>query len=262
MRIFTVDSFTDRPFKGNPAGVCLLESPRSDEWMQSLASELRHSETAFVDPREQGHPYGLRWFTPATEVDLCGHATMAAAHVLYSTGAAAGAIEFSTRSGILTTKMLDNGFISMDFPAYPPSEIPAPEGLEEALGAAPTWVGKGVLDLLVELESEQAVRDLTPDIPALTGIDARAVCVTARATTEGLDYVSRFFAPKVGVPEDPVTGSAHCMLSPYWSTKLGEDTLVAAQLSERGGEIHTTYAHPRTFLSGPATTVWSGDLHI
>ncbi|MEO3814686.1 PhzF family phenazine biosynthesis protein [Sphaerisporangium sp. B11E5] len=264
MRIFTVDSFTDRPFKGNPAGVCLLESPRSDEWMQSLASEMRHSETAFVTPREEGHPYVLRWFTPAAEVDLCGHATLAAAHILYSTGAASGAIEFSTRSGILTTKLLDNGFISMDFPAYLPTEIPPPAGLQEALGAPLTWVGRGRMDILAELESEQVIRDLTPDIQALTAVDARGVCVTARAAdpAKGVDYVSRFFAPNVGVPEDPVTGSAHCMLSPYWSTKLGENSLVAAQVSARGGEIHTTYAHPRTILSGPATTVWSGDLHI
>jgi PhzF family phenazine biosynthesis protein len=264
MRIFTVDSFTDQPFKGNPAAVCLLESPRSDEWMQALASEMRHSETAFVTPREEGHPYGLRWFTPAVEVDLCGHATLAAAHILYSTGAASGAIEFSTRSGILTTNLLDNGFISMDFPAYLPTEIPTPPILPTALGATPVWVGKGPMDILVELTSEQVIRDLTPDIQALTAFDARAVCVTAPAAdrSTGIDYVSRFFAPNAGVPEDPVTGSAHCMLSPYWSTKLSENSLIGSQLSARGGTIHTTYSDPRVTLAGPATTIWSGLLNI
>ncbi|WP_308250422.1 PhzF family phenazine biosynthesis protein [Sphaerisporangium fuscum] len=264
MRIFTVDSFTDQPFKGNPAAVCLLETPRSDEWMQALASEMRHSETAFVLGQGKGAPYLLRWFTPEAEVALCGHATLASAHVLYSIGAASGLIDFSTKSGILTTEQLDHGRISMDFPSYLPAEISPPSTLGEALGVPVTWVGMGRLDLLVEVESEQVVRDLTPDIDAFAAIEARAVCVTARAADPagGVDYVSRFFAPRVGVPEDPVTGSAHCMLAPYWSAKLGSDSLVGAQLSRRGGIVHTRVHGDRTQLSGHAVTIWSGELHV
>ncbi|MFC4592325.1 PhzF family phenazine biosynthesis protein [Sphaerisporangium corydalis] len=264
MRIFTVDSFTDQAFKGNPAGVCLLDSPRSDEWMQALAREMRHSETAFVAEQDNGGQYSLRWFTPAVEVTLCGHATLAAAHILYSTGSASGSIEFSTKSGILTTDQLDHGRISMDFPSYTPAEISAPEGLAKVIGVTPTWVGMGRLDLLAELESEEDVRDLTPDIDAVNELDARALVVTARATDPSgpVDYVSRFFAPKAGVAEDPVTGSAHCMLAPYWSAKLGRDSLVGAQLSERGGIVHTTVRGDRTELAGTAITIWSGTLHI
>ena len=264
MRIYTVDSFTDQAFKGNPAAVCLLDSARSDEWMQSLASEMRHSETAFVTRPSEGGPYALRWFTPAVEVALCGHATLAAAHVLYSSGADSGSIEFSTKSGILTTEQLDHGHISMDFPSYQPTEIPVPEPLTKALGVSPRWVGMGRMDVLVELESERVVRELTPDIDALTAIDARAVCVTAPAAdpSGGADYVSRFFAPRAGVAEDPVTGSAHCMLGPYWSAKFGRDSLVGAQLSARGGIVRTTQRGDRTEISGTAVTIWSGELHI
>ncbi|MET8145222.1 PhzF family phenazine biosynthesis protein [Sphaerisporangium sp. NPDC005288] len=265
MRIFTVDSFTDQPFKGNPAAVCLLDSGRSDEWMQALASEMRHSETAFVLGQGDGRPLSLRWFTPTVEVALCGHATLAAAHVLYSTGAASGPLEFSTRSGILTTKLLDHGRISMDFPAYMPTEISTPDGLVEALGVPVVWVGTGPFDILAVVESEQVVRSLAPDIDALATLNARAVCVTARATdaSGGVDYVSRFFAPAAGVPEDPVTGSAHCMLGPYWSGKIGEKSLVGAQLSQRGGIVHTTLRDDDHLeLSGSAITIWSGALDI
>ncbi|MEU8270685.1 PhzF family phenazine biosynthesis protein [Sphaerisporangium sp. NPDC049002] len=264
MRIFTVDSFTDQAFKGNPAAVCLLDSPRSADWMQALASEMRHSETAFVADQGEGRPYSLRWFTPAVEVALCGHATLASAHVLYSTGAASGSIEFSTKSGILTTNQLDHGRISMDFPSYLPEEISAPATLVKALGVSPAWVGMGRMDVLVELESEKVVHDLAPDIDALTALEARAVCVTARASDPSgdVDYVSRFFAPSAGVPEDPVTGSAHCMLGPYWSAKLGRDSLVGAQLSQRGGIVHTTVRGERTEISGNAITIWSGELHV
>ncbi|MFC4536832.1 PhzF family phenazine biosynthesis protein [Sphaerisporangium dianthi] len=265
MRIFTVDSFTDQPFKGNPAAVCLLDSVRSDEWMQALASEMRHSETAFVLDQGDGLPRSLRWFTPAVEVALCGHATLATAHVLYSTGAASGAIEFSTKSGILTTEQLDHGYISMDFPAYMPIEISLSDVLAEALGASVVWVGMGRLDILAEVESEQVVRTLRPDIDALAALDARAVCVTARAeeSSSGVHYVSRFFAPNAGVSEDPVTGSAHCMLGPYWSAKLGEKDLVGAQLSQRGGLVRTSVRDgDRVKISGTATTIWSGTLHV
>ncbi|GGL19243.1 oxidoreductase [Sphaerisporangium melleum] len=265
MRIFTVDSFTDQPFKGNPAAVCLLDSSRSDEWMQALASEMRHSETAFLLDQGEGRPRSLRWFTPDVEVALCGHATLATAHVLYSTGVASGRLEFSTQSGILATDQLDHDYISMNFPASSPVEIPAPEVLAKALGVPFRWVGKGAMDILVELESEQVVRGLEPDIDALATLDARAVCVTARAAdpSAGIAYVSRFFAPRVGVREDPVTGSAHCMLAPYWSGKLGEKELLAAQVSKRGGLVRTTLRDDgRVDIAGTAVTVWSGTLHV
>ncbi|GII79652.1 oxidoreductase [Sphaerisporangium rufum] len=264
MRLFTVDSFTDQPFKGNPAAVCLLDDARPDEWMQALAREMRHSETAFVQAGPPGDPYVLRWFTPAVEVALCGHATLATAHVLYSTGLDSGVLRFATKSGILSTDQLDHGFISMDFPAYPPAEVAPSAALGAALGATPTWAGMSRMDMLVELESEKAVQELAPDIDAIAALDTRGVCVTARAadSTAGIDYVSRFFAPLAGVPEDPVTGSAHCMLAPYWSGKLGEPALVGAQLSERTGVVHTTMRGDRVQLAGQAVTIWSGHLQV
>ncbi|MEW9527334.1 PhzF family phenazine biosynthesis protein [Microbispora sp. NPDC049125] len=265
MRIFTVDSFTDRPFRGNPAGVCLLEAPASDEWMQSVAAEMRHAETAFLLAGEENGPQSLRWFTPAVEVDLCGHATLATAHVLYSLGAS-GRIEFATRSGILATVDGADGLIGMDFPANPPEAAEAPTGLAAALGVEPVWVGRSRFDLLVEVKSAGVVRSATPDIDRLTDVEARGVIITAAAdeTPDGTgpDYVSRFFAPRVGVPEDPVTGSAHCVLAPYWSGKLGRDALVGEQLSARGGIVRTTLHGDRVQLAGRAVTVWSGELHV
>jgi PhzF family phenazine biosynthesis protein len=254
MRLFTVDAFTDAAFHGNPAAVCLLESPSTDEWLQSVATEMNLSETAFLLGDS------LRWFTPAVEVTLCGHATLATAHVLYSTGAADGPIEFSTASGTLTVNRMPDGMISMDFPAKEASPTAVPEGLEKALGIAPVQVSRGNLDLLVELESEEAVRSLTPDINALRDVQARGVIVTARGSST--DFVSRFFAPNVGVPEDPVTGSAHCALTPYWAERLGRTSMVGAQLSARGGLVHVRLAGDRVHLAGHAVTVMSGDLHL
>ncbi|MFC0862882.1 PhzF family phenazine biosynthesis protein [Sphaerimonospora cavernae] len=273
MRIFTVDSFTDRPFRGNPAAVCLLDETVPDEWMQAVAAEMRHSETAFVPApgdAEEGGPLPLRWFTPAVEVDLCGHATLATAHVLYSLGGS-GRLEFSTRSGALSTEQTADGLIAMNFPATRATAVDAPEGLVEALGVKPVWVGRSRFDLLVEVESAQAVQSAAPDFERLAAVDARGVIVTATADDadrdderdgERPDYVSRFFAPRVGVPEDPVTGSAHCVLSPYWSAKFGRDALVGAQLSERGGTIRTTLRGDRVELAGQAVTIWSGELHV
>ncbi|MFF5208068.1 PhzF family phenazine biosynthesis protein [Streptosporangium sp. NPDC000396] len=261
MRIYTVDSFTDQFFKGNPAGVCLLDNPVPDPWMQSLAAEMRHSETAFVLGGEGGQPYSLRWFTPAVEVALCGHATLATAHVLYSTGSVPETLEFSTKSGLLSVTRDETGLISMDFPAKALEEVSPPKGLLEALGVEARWVGKNVWDYLVEVDSEETVRGVSPDFLALEAVDARGVIVTARASRSDADYVSRFFAPKVGVPEDPVTGSAHCALAPYWSGKLGADTLVGAQLSQRGGVVRTALRGDRVELSGRAVTVLSGELH-
>ncbi|WP_068929245.1 PhzF family phenazine biosynthesis protein [Planobispora rosea] len=262
MRIYTVDAFTDRAFHGNPAGVCLLDAPMPDSWMQSLASEMKHSETAFLLQGENGGPHSLRWFTPAVEVALCGHATLATAHVLYSTGAASGTVEFSTKSGILSVTGDENGLITMDFPAKAIQETTPPRGLVEALGVKPLWIGRNEWDYLVEVESEEAVRAASPDFTALAAVDARGVIVTAEAAGNDADYVSRFFAPRVGVPEDPVTGSAHCALSPYWTARLGRETLTGHQLSERGGMVRTTVRGARVELSGYATTVLSGELHI
>ncbi|MEU7894444.1 PhzF family phenazine biosynthesis isomerase [Nonomuraea sp. NPDC049152] len=352
MRLFIVDAFTDTAFQGNPAAVCLLESGASDRWMQSVAAEMRLSETAFLLGNS------LRWFTPAVEVSLCGHATLATAHVLYSTGAATGEIQFATKGGILPINRSDDGLISMDFPAKEVTPATVPDGLEKALGAAVVGVGRSQLDLVVELESEEAVRSLDPDITALEKVDARGIIVTAlaaspRATTPPVpgtgahptppettaphapdttapsasgttarpmpgttaprtpnitfsttpgsttplatgttaasaprstaspvadpasaaphagstsaiayDYVSRFFAPRVGVPEDPVTGSAHCALAPFWSARLGRASLVGAQLSARGGLIRTTARGDRVDLAGRAVTILSGTFHI
>ncbi|MET9341627.1 PhzF family phenazine biosynthesis isomerase [Nonomuraea sp. NPDC003804] len=275
MRLFTVDAFTDTAFHGNPAAVCLLESAASDTWMQSVAAEMRLSETAFLLGNS------LRWFTPAVEVSLCGHATLATAHVLYSTGAANGEIQFATKGGILTVNRSTDGLISMDFPAKEVTPATVPDGLEKALGAAVAGVGRSELDLLVELESEEAVRSLDPDITALETVDARGIIVTAQATvpatgspaapadatsaapdTVRYDYVSRFFAPRVGVPEDPVTGSAHCALAPFWAARLGRASLVGAQLSARGGLVRTTARGDRVDLAGRAVTVVSGELLV
>jgi PhzF family phenazine biosynthesis protein len=222
--------------------------------MQSVAAEMNLSETAFLLGDS------LRWFTPAVEVTLCGHATLATAHVLYSTEAATGQLEFKTASGTLTVNRLSDGKITMDFPAKEVTPVTMPEGLEKALGVTPVRVGKSQLDLLVEVDSEETVRNLSPDITALTTVAARGVIVTAAGTDT--DFVSRFFAPKVGVPEDPVTGSAHCALSPYWSARLGRASLVGAQLSKRGGLVQVTLDRDRVHLAGRAVTVLSGTLHV
>ncbi|MEV2271012.1 PhzF family phenazine biosynthesis protein [Nonomuraea africana] len=257
MRLFTVDAFTDTAFHGNPAAVCLLNAGASDTWMQSLATEMGLSETAFLLGNS------LRWFTPAVEVSLCGHATLATAHVLYSTGAATGTLQFTTKSGILTVNRSDDGLITMDFPAKEVTPATVPDGLEKALGAAVVSVNRSQLDLLVELESEESVRSLRPDIPALEAVDARGVIVTAAASSATpADYVSRFFAPRVGVPEDPVTGSAHCALAPFWSARLGRDSLLGAQLSARGGMVHTTLRGDRVDLAGRAVTILEATLHL
>ncbi|GAA2399712.1 PhzF family phenazine biosynthesis protein [Nonomuraea africana] len=257
MRLFTVDAFTDTAFHGNPAAVCLLNAGASDTWMQSLATEMGLSETAFLLGNS------LRWFTPAVEVSLSGHATLATAHVLYSTGAATGTLQFTTKSGILTVNRSDDGLITMDFPAKEVTPATVPDGLEKALGAAVVSVNRSQLDLLVELESEESVRSLRPDIPALEAVDARGVIVTAAASSATpADYVSRFFAPRVGVPEDPVTGSAHCALAPFWSARLGRDSLLGAQLSARGGMVHTTLRGDRVDLAGRAVTILEATLHL
>jgi PhzF family phenazine biosynthesis protein len=263
MRIHVVDAFTDRPFAGNPAAVCVLSGPAEPGWMQRVAAEMNLSETAFPRPvDEAGADYELRWFTPKIEVALCGHATLASAHVLYETGAVPGdrPIRFRTlRSGVLTVRR-DGGLLAMDFPACPPEKIDPPSGLAEALGATPSWTGHNEQnDVLAVLDDEAAVRSLAPDLTALGRVDARGVCVTA-AGAGGHDFVSRFFAPKSGVPEDPVTGSTHCMLTPFWSERLGRTHMVAYQASPRGGEVRVESRGDRVVLKGGAATVLEGTL--
>lgn len=252
--LWQVDSFTDRPFRGNPAGVCLAATEVAEQWQQDLATEMNLSETAFLRPREGD--WDLRWFTPVREVDLCGHATLASAHVLWETGrvAAADPIRFHTRSGVLTTRRRDR-WIEMDFPALPPEESEAPDGLAAALGASIRWVGRSRFDVLALLEDAAAVRKLAPDMGALARVDARGVMVTAAGDLEGVDFVSRFFAPRFGVPEDPVTGSAHCCLGPWWGDRLGKGQLVAHQVSPRGGEVRLELRGDRVGLLGQAVTV-------
>ncbi len=255
MRIHVVDAFTDRAFAGNPAGVVLLEEPADEGWMQSVAAEMRHAETAFVRVGGDG-PLPLRWFTPTTEVDLCGHATLATAHVL------GGDRTFHTRSGLLTCTARD-GWVEMDFPADParPIEITAP--LRTGLpGVTITAVAQAVSDVLVEAAHAAEVRDLEPDLAALAEVPGRGVIVTAPGDRPGLDVVSRCFYPSTGVPEDPVTGSAHCTLASWWSPKLGRAELFAEQASPRGGHVRATLVGDRVRLAGRAVTVLAGELIV
>lgn len=262
MRIFVVDAFTDQPFRGNPAGVCLPDPAHAEDvaWMQSVAAELRHSETAFA----VAHPgadadFGLRWFTPQTEVDLCGHATLATAHVLFGQGLAdTSRIRFVTRSGVLGAS-LDSAGVVLDFPALPPREVPIPSDLGLALGVEPIRVAAGGDDLLVEVASEAVVRAVDPDLGMIAALPYRAVIVTAVGTGRA-DFVSRVFAPSVGVDEDPVTGSAHCALGPYWAPRLDLRRMTGAQLSARGGTVGVELVGDRVRLSGSAITVLEGDL--
>jgi PhzF family phenazine biosynthesis protein len=261
IKITQVDAFTAKPFTGNPAAVCILDRPAPDDWMQNVALEMNLAETAFLFPENGG--YRLRWFTPVAEVALCGHATLASAHVLWQQGhlAESAMARFHTLSGLLTAERADD-WIKLDFPAKAAEACEPPAGLYEALGIADaTYVGKNTFDYLVELPTEDEVRRLTPDMTKLLKVEARGVIVTARATNEDFDSVSRFFAPAVGVPEDPVTGSAHCALAPYWSAKLGRNDLMAYQASPRGGVLKLAVRGDRVWLYGQAVTVLTGELH-
>ena len=257
--LFQVDAFTNRPFAGNPAAVCLLEGPVDAAWMQDVAREMNLAETAFL--QKQGDGYNLRWFTPAVEVDLCGHATLASAHVLWEEGylPPQEQARFHTKSGLLTAAR-HGDWIEMNFPAKPEEPVESLSGLQEALGITPLYVGMSQFDCLVEVESEAAVRALQPDIASVTTIPARGIIVTARASTPGYDFVSRFFAPRVGVPEDPVTGSAHCVLAPFWASRLGREELTGYQASPRGGVVRVRLAGERVLLGGQAVTVLRGEL--
>ncbi len=259
LKIVEVDAFTNRPFAGNPAAVCVLPAPRDERWMQDVARELNLAETAFLHPADEG--YALRWFTPAVEVALCGHATLASAHVLWEEGhlPSGRQARFRTKSGLLTADRKGD-WIELDFPATPAVPAPAPVGLVEALGAAPRWVGRSTFDYLLEVESEETVRRLEPDFAGLARVDARGIIVTSRAASREYDFVSRFFAPRAGVPEDPVTGSAHCALTPFWSERLDKTAMTAYQASPRGGVIRVRLAGARVGLGGQAVTVWRGEL--
>ncbi len=265
MRLFQVDAFAERPFGGNPAGVCLVEGSVDPEWMQSVAAEMNVSETAFLVRQDDG-VYGLRWFTPVIEVDLCGHATLASAHILWDEKIEGPEpLSFSTRSGLLTAVPVGDGLIQLDFPADPPDVSygggPFSEGLASALGAPVVSVHRGRVDLLVEVADAEAVRRLAPDFRALAGFDARGIIVTAAGDgLDGADFVSRCFYPAVGIDEDPVTGSAHCTLASFWCTRLGRTSLVGWQASRRGGRVAVELAGDRVLLSGRAVTVLRGEL--
>lgn len=261
MRICVVDAFTDRAFTGNPAGVCPLDGPVDEAWMRAVATEMNHAETAFFHPVDHGEAdYALRWFTPTTEVDLCGHATLAAAHVLYE-GGASGPIRFATRrSGILTVNRDDTGRVVMDFPAEVAEQVVDMDEVADALGVTPRWVGRNRFDFLCELDDEAAVRGSRPDLTAVARLAARGVIVTAAGAD--YDFVSRCFYPAAGIDEDSVTGSAHCALAPYWAARLGKDRLVGFQASRRGGVVETVPRGDRVELAGHAVTVLEGRLPI
>ena len=260
LRLIQVDAFTATPFAGNPAAVCVLPAPRDVEWMQSVAREMNLSETAFLCPRPDG--FDLRWFTPAIEVPLCGHATLASAHVLWQEGLLAPETPalFHTRSGLLTATRQDD-WISLDFPALPPEPVPAPPELLQALQhVEPVYVGKNRASYVLEVASEDIVRTLEPDFALLKTLPVQGAIVTSQATTTPYDFVSRYFAPRAGINEDPVTGSAHCCLGPYWRERLQKEAFVAYQASARGGVIRVRTRGERVLLSGQAVTVLRGEL--
>ncbi|MCS0600655.1 PhzF family phenazine biosynthesis protein [Streptomyces sp. LP11] len=268
MRIRIVDAFTDRPFAGNPAGVLLLDDVfPDDDWLQNVAMEVNHAETAFAHRLPAGGEadWALRWFTPAAEVNLCGHATLATAHVLHTTGTHEGPVRFATRSGVLIATPAADGSITLDFPTAPLTAVEVPAGVAEALGAAPVATfdtGPNVGDLLVELADEKTVLGLSPDLRTLGAYSARGVIATARAEDpgRGYDFVSRCFFPNIGIDEDPVTGSAHTVLAPHWSARTGRDDLTGLQASRRTGLVRTGLRGERTLLTGRAVTVIEGEL--
>jgi PhzF family phenazine biosynthesis protein len=259
----TVDSFTDRAFTGNPAAVLLLDEAPPDEWMAAVARETNVSDTGFVI-REKlpDADFRLRWFTPTVEVDLCGHATLASAHCLFEDGIS-GPIRFATRSGVLTVSRRENGLLSMDFPAWPPTAIDARSVAAAALGASVEWTGRtdNKTFLLALLADERSVRNLTPNLAAVSELDAFALISTAAADPgQDYDFVSRLFAPKAGIPEDPVTGSSHTVLAPFWAGRLGRTSLVGLQASPRSGQVGVELNGDRVTILGRAITVLDGAL--
>lgn len=264
MMIYQVDAFTDRRFAGNPAAVCLLDRPGDETWMRQVAREMNLSETAFL--HREGDAFRLRWFTPTVEVDLCGHATLAGAHILWETGALTPdeTARFKSRSGDLAARRAGD-WIELDFPAEPPTAASPPAGLTAALGVDPLWIGRNRLDWLVEIGSEGDLRRLDPDFRSLKAVPLggeveRGVIVTARATSPGFDFISRYFAPAAGIDEDPVTGSTHCCLGPFWGERLAKGDLSAYQASARGGTLRIRLGGDRILISGQAVTVLRGEL--
>ena len=259
LKIVQIDAFASRPFGGNPAAVCLLAEYPSDEWLLSVAREMNLSETAFLKGRQDG--YELRWFTPEVEVELCGHATLASAHFLWQEGALKPEepARFHTLSGWLAAEQRQ-GWIEMDFPAAPPEVVADAPDLLSSLGVQARYVGKNRFDYIVEVESETVVRSIRPDFKLLAEVCDRGVMVTSVADEADFDFVSRFFAPAVGVDEDPVTGSAHCCLAPYWRERLAKDELVGFQASRRGGVVRTRSNGDRVYLAGQAVTILTGRL--
>jgi len=260
LRFVQVDAFTSEPFRGNPAAVCVLTHSIDETRMQNIAREMNLSETAFLHRRADGS-FDLRWFTPAVEVALCGHATLASAHALWEAGqlAANQTAQFHTKSGVLTAAHTGD-WIELDFPATPAEPCEPPPGLLEALRVTAKYVGKSRFDYLVEVDNEETVRSLAPDSRRLKELAVRGVMVTSVAAEPGIDFVSRFFAPGAGIDEDPVTGSAHCCLTPYWSAKLNKTDMIARQLSARGGELRVRADGDRVRLAGQAITVMRGEI--
>lgn len=259
LTITQVDAFTNKPFAGNPAAVCILPAPRDTSWMQDVAREMNLSETAFLIRQADG--FNLRWFTPAVEVDLCGHATLASAHVLWEAGHLQPnePARFHTRSGLLTAER-QGAWIELNFPAEPAAPSSAPADLAGALGVEIPYVGKNRFDYLVAVDSEETVRTIRPDFGRLKQMSLRGVIVTSRSSSQSYDFVSRFFAPGAGIDEDPVTGSAHCCLGPFWAQRLGKTEFVAYQASARGGIVRVRVAGERVYLAGQAVTVLRGEL--
>ena len=254
IEIVQIDAFTSEPFKGNPAAVCLMDAPGNDDWMKNVAREMNLSETAFLYPIEGG--YHLRWLTPNSEVDLCGHGTLATAHFLFEDEhePTDKSIKFKTRVGWVSASK-EGDYIALDFPVNIPEEIDAPQDIHEALGAEAIYVGRYPKAYLVELVNDSAVRELKPDLTALESLDQPKICVTAKDSTGKADFVARLFAPAIGIPEDPVNGNSHTALTPYWSAKLGKETLKSHFVSERGGEIKVKLDGNRVKISGQAVTV-------
>jgi PhzF family phenazine biosynthesis protein len=254
-----VDAFTERPFAGNPAAVCILPGPRDDAWLQAVAGEMNLSETAFLT--READAFRLRWFTPKVEVALCGHATLASAHVLWQEEHAKPdeMIRFHTLSGILTASQ-NGDEIELDFPLEPDAPIDAPANLVKALGVPLKYVGKNRFDFLVEVDSEATLRSMTPGFRLLATITNRGVIVISRSSEPRFDFVSRFFAPAAGIDEDPVTGSAYCCLGAYWRRQLGKSEFLAYQASARGGVVRVRVDEKRAYLGGKAVSVLKGEL--
>ena len=257
--IFQVDAFADKPFAGNPAAVCVLSEPADERWMQQVANEMNLSETAFLDEQDDG--YQLRWFTPAVEVELCGHATLASAHILWEQGflPADSPARFYTQSGLLSA-VRKNSWIEMDFPAEPAHQADFPEDVFKVFGAEALYVGKNRFDFILEFDTAEIVRKMTPNFSLLSDISGRGFMVTSHSDTPEYDFISRFYAPAAGINEDPVTGSAHCCLGPYWAKKLGKNEITGYQASDRGGVVKVRVGKERVYLGGQAVTVMRATL--